>query len=196
MVACKMLLFNLLPRHRKELEHFGLGFGPNIARNDIINVTELANYDKAKQVMKKTLDYILELFLKIDGFTDNVVTHLLAGLGVEFCAVYAGSPVDVDKLLDNTSVTHLFPITKYLGLLATGMTADARALVQQATNEATEFRFTYGYEMPYNCDLINMSYGEATLLPDYGCCFVDLVNEVVNKHRLIFVSSPGNKRPG
>ena len=27
-----------------------------------------------------------------------------------------------DKLLDNTSVTHLFPITKYLGLLATGMT--------------------------------------------------------------------------
>ncbi|KAL2600019.1 hypothetical protein AAZV13_10G086800 [Glycine max] len=48
----------------------------------------------------------------------------------------------------------------------------------------------------YNCDLINMSYGEATLLPDYGCCFVDLVNEVVNKHRLIFVSSPGNKRPG
>ena len=27
-----------------------------------------------------------------------------------------------DKLLDQTSVMHLFPITKYLGLLATGMT--------------------------------------------------------------------------
>ncbi|KAL6010601.1 Polyamine N-acetyltransferase 1 [Asimina triloba] len=27
-----------------------------------------------------------------------------------------------DKLLDQTSVTHLFPVTKYLGLLATGMT--------------------------------------------------------------------------
>lgn len=27
-----------------------------------------------------------------------------------------------DKLLDQTSVSHLFPITKYLGLLATGMT--------------------------------------------------------------------------
>lgn len=27
-----------------------------------------------------------------------------------------------DKLLDQTSVTHLFPITKYIGLLATGMT--------------------------------------------------------------------------
>ncbi|CAL9009687.1 unnamed protein product [Prunus brigantina] len=66
-----------------------------------------------------------------------------------------------DKLLDQTSVTHLFPITKFLGLLATGMTAhiwfillacnflaDARTLVQQARNEAAEFRFKYGYEMP------------------------------------------------
>ncbi|KAM7471878.1 hypothetical protein LguiA_010061 [Lonicera macranthoides] len=70
-----------------------------------------------------------------------------------------------DKLLDPTSVTHLFPITKYLGLLATGTTgsslmpfkhhyfelfedADARTLVQQARNEAAEFRFKYGYEMP------------------------------------------------
>ncbi|PPD97415.1 hypothetical protein GOBAR_DD05565 [Gossypium barbadense] len=53
-----------------------------------------------------------------------------------------------DKLLDQTSVTHLFPITKFLGLLATGMTADARTLVQQARNEAAEFRFRYGYEMP------------------------------------------------
>lgn len=29
----------------------------------------------------------------------------------------------------------------------------------------------------HNCDLINMSYGEPALLPDYGR-FVDLVNEV------------------
>ncbi|CAL9118836.1 unnamed protein product [Musa textilis] len=53
-----------------------------------------------------------------------------------------------DKLLDQTSVTHLFPITKYIGLLATGITADARSLVQQARNEAAEFRFKWGYEMP------------------------------------------------
>ncbi|PKA62160.1 Proteasome subunit alpha type-6 [Apostasia shenzhenica] len=53
-----------------------------------------------------------------------------------------------DKLLDQTSITHLFPITKYVGLLATGMTADARSLVQQARNEAAEFRFKWGYEMP------------------------------------------------
>ncbi|XP_078444284.1 proteasome subunit alpha type-6 [Wolffia australiana] len=53
-----------------------------------------------------------------------------------------------DKLLDQTSVTHLFAITKYLGLLATGMTADARSLVQKARQEAAEFRFKWGYEMP------------------------------------------------
>ncbi|XP_068663303.1 proteasome subunit alpha type-6 [Aristolochia californica] len=53
-----------------------------------------------------------------------------------------------DKLLDQTSVTHLFPITKHLGLLATGMTADARSLVQQARKEAAEYRFRWGYYMP------------------------------------------------
>ncbi|WOL10116.1 tripeptidyl-peptidase 2 [Canna indica] len=46
----------------------------------------------------------------------------------------------------------------------------------------------------HKCDLINMSYGEPTLLPDYGR-FIDLVNEVVDKHRLIFVSSAGNSGP-
>ncbi|KAE9464869.1 hypothetical protein C3L33_03223, partial [Rhododendron williamsianum] len=46
----------------------------------------------------------------------------------------------------------------------------------------------------HKCDLINMSFGEPTLLPDYGR-FVDLVDEVVNKHRVIFVSSAGNSGP-
>ncbi|XP_072983794.1 tripeptidyl-peptidase 2 isoform X2 [Typha latifolia] len=46
----------------------------------------------------------------------------------------------------------------------------------------------------HKCDLINMSYGEPTLLPDYGR-FIDLVNEVVDKHRVIFISSAGNSGP-
>ncbi|KAL8138735.1 hypothetical protein V2J09_004736 [Rumex salicifolius] len=46
----------------------------------------------------------------------------------------------------------------------------------------------------HKCDLINMSYGEPTLLPDYGR-FVDLASEAVNKHRLIFISSAGNSGP-
>ncbi|KAK3154839.1 hypothetical protein QOZ80_2BG0195730 [Eleusine coracana subsp. coracana] len=46
----------------------------------------------------------------------------------------------------------------------------------------------------HKCDLINMSYGEPTILPDYGR-FIDLANEVVDKHRIIFISSAGNNGP-
>lgn len=62
------------------------GLGPNIARNAIVNAAELASYD-----------HIKETILKIPGFTDNVLTHLLAGLGAGFFAVCIGSPVDVVK---------------------------------------------------------------------------------------------------
>jgi hypothetical protein len=37
----------------------------------------------------------MQMFLKLPGFTDNVFTHLLAGLGAGFFAVCIGSPVDV-----------------------------------------------------------------------------------------------------
>lgn len=62
------------------------GLGPNVARNAIINAAELASYDQVKQSI-----------LRLPGFTDNVVTHLLAGLGAGFFAVCIGSPVDVVK---------------------------------------------------------------------------------------------------
>eukprot|EP00245_Coleochaete_scutata_P017764 TRINITY_DN887_c0_g1_i1.p1 TRINITY_DN887_c0_g1~~TRINITY_DN887_c0_g1_i1.p1 ORF type:complete len:337 (-),score=53.47 TRINITY_DN887_c0_g1_i1:609-1547(-) len=62
------------------------GLGPNVARNAIINAAELASYDQVKQSL-----------LKIPGFTDNVVTHILSGLGAGFIAVCVGSPVDVVK---------------------------------------------------------------------------------------------------
>ncbi|XP_050387526.1 tripeptidyl-peptidase 2, partial [Argentina anserina] len=65
-----------------------------------------------------------------------------------------------------------------LGLMETG-TGLTRALIAA---------------VEHKCDLINMSYGEPALLPDYGR-FVDLVNEAVNKHRLVFVSSAGNSGP-
>ncbi|KAM7527706.1 hypothetical protein LguiB_031116 [Lonicera macranthoides] len=62
------------------------GLGPNIARNAIINAAELASYDQVKQTI-----------LNIPGFTDNILTHLLAGLGAGFFAVCIGSPIDVVK---------------------------------------------------------------------------------------------------
>lgn len=86
------------------------GIGPNIARNAIINAAELASYDQVKQVMHNMVDgfvipilrfsvsdkfTLLQTILKLPGFTDNVVTHLLSGLGAGFFAVCIGSPVDV-----------------------------------------------------------------------------------------------------
>ncbi|KAJ8484764.1 hypothetical protein OPV22_017249 [Ensete ventricosum] len=55
-----------------------------VACNAIINAAELVSYDQVKQTI-----------LKIPGFTDNVFTHLLSGLGAGFFAVCIGSPVDV-----------------------------------------------------------------------------------------------------
>ena len=41
----------------------------------------------------------MQTVLKIPGFTDNIFTHLLAGLGAGFFAVSIGSPVDVVCIL-------------------------------------------------------------------------------------------------
>lgn len=37
----------------------------------------------------------MQTILQIPGFTDNILTHLLAGLGAGFFAVCIGSPIDV-----------------------------------------------------------------------------------------------------
>lgn len=46
----------------------------------------------------------------------------------------------------------------------------------------------------HNCDLINLSYGEATTLPNEGR-FIHYVNEIVNKKGVIFISSASNSGP-
>lgn len=43
----------------------------------------------------RSLNISVQAVLRIPGFTDNVVTHLIAGLGAGFFAVCIGSPVDV-----------------------------------------------------------------------------------------------------
>lgn len=44
-------------------------------------------------------------------------------------------------------MTRLFAITPLIGVVATGLTADARALVARARQEAAEFCYKYGHEI-------------------------------------------------
>lgn len=53
-----------------------------------------------------------------------------------------------DKLVDPASVTHIFKITKYVGVLVTGLLPDCKSIVQQCRQQAAEFRFKFGYEIP------------------------------------------------
>lgn len=57
-----------------------------------------------------------------------------------------------DKLIDPSSVSHIFQLSPSVGCVMTGSIADARAFAQRAQGEAAEFKYKYGYEMP--CDAL------------------------------------------
>mmetsp|Transcript_1866 Transcript_1866/g.2449 ORF Transcript_1866/g.2449 Transcript_1866/m.2449 type:complete len:243 (-) Transcript_1866:92-820(-) len=53
-----------------------------------------------------------------------------------------------DKLLDPSSVTHMFNINKGLGCVAVGQIPDIKSIVKRSRYEAAEFEYKNGYTIP------------------------------------------------
>lgn len=68
------------------------------------------------------------------------------------CTVVVNQKKVPDKLLESSSVSYIFPISKSVGMVANGAIPDARNAAIRAKSEAAEYRYKYGYDMP--CDVL------------------------------------------
>jgi len=104
-----------------------------------------ANYDRHITIFSpQGRLYQVEYAMKAAASTGLTA---VAVRGPDSCALVIQKKVP-DRLIDPSSVTFVYKITEKIGCLTTGLTADCRVQVTRMRQEAHEFKFKYGYDMP------------------------------------------------
>ncbi|MEE6493164.1 hypothetical protein FKM82_016753 [Ascaphus truei] len=91
------------------------------------------------------------------------------------CAIIVTQKKVPDKLLDSSTVTHLFRITENIGCVMTGMTADSRSQVQRARYEAANWKYKSGMRSLWIllCKrLRSLSLHAEAEVEALGCCMI------------------------
>lgn len=70
------------------------------------------------------------------------------GVRGDDCVVVVAQKKIPDKLVDPSSITHLFKVTDTIGCASTGLIADTRAQLTRSRHEAANFKYKNGFGIP------------------------------------------------
>ncbi|KAB7499307.1 UNVERIFIED_CONTAM: hypothetical protein RMT77_003361 [Armadillidium vulgare] len=115
------------------------------------------------------------------------------GLRCKDGVVFAVEKIITSKLFEPTSNKRIFTVDSHMGLACAGLLADARAIVEIARTEASNFRAEYGSPIPikYLAERVSMYLHAYTLysaVRPYGCSV--MIGGVDESGPQLFVSDP------